>query len=88
MKRDLDGLSCALKASTSAEVPKTIVFCRTKNDAAKVYSLLLKSANDKHSIDMYHSSLTQGTKRRVQDRFKSGTQLRCLSATIAFGMVN
>ena len=44
-KRDLASLASVLsKARRPAEVPKTIIFCRTKNDAAKVYALLLKSA--------------------------------------------
>lgn len=89
LKRDLDGLTSVLKkASMPLEVPKTIIFCRTKNDAAKVYALLNKCAHGRHTVDMYHSSIRQETKRRVQCRFKDGSQLRCLSATIAFGMVN
>lgn len=75
------------RASVAEEVPKTIVFCRTKNDSSKVYRFLHKSAHNKHAVSMYHSSLTQATKIQVQDNFKSGSQLRCLSATIAFGMV-
>ena len=44
-KRDLASLASVLsKARRPAEVPKTIIFCQTKNDAAKVYALLLKSA--------------------------------------------
>ena len=69
------------------EVPKTIVFCRTKNDCVKVYNFLCKSS-PKHAVTMYHSSLTQATRDKVQELFKSrGAILRCLSATIAFGMV-
>lgn len=70
------------------QVPKTVVFCRTKNDCAKVYCFLNKSASTRNVISMYHSSLTQYTKALVQERFKSGSELRCLSATVAFGMVN
>ena len=88
-KRDLASLASVLsKARRPAEVPKTIIFCQTKNDAAKVYALLLKSAYSKHSVSMYHSSITQGTRTRVQEKFSTGTELRCLTATIAFGMVN
>lgn len=88
-KRDLDGLSEVLsKATLPADVPKTVIFCRTKNDTSKVYSFLLKSAYSKHSVGMYHSSLTQRTKTHVQDNFRAGCSLRCLSAKVAFGMVN
>ena len=39
--RDLAGRASVLsKARRPAEVPKTIILCRTKNDTAKVYSLL------------------------------------------------
>lgn len=69
------------------EVPKTIIFCGTKNNCSKVYCHLVKAAHSKHSVSMYHSSLTQATKAQMHDDFKSGVQLRCLSATIAFGMV-
>ena len=51
-----------------------------------MYKFLSKSAN-KGIVTMYHSSLTQVTKTAVQNDFKAGTSLRCLSATVAFGMV-
>lgn len=85
LKRDLAGLAEVL--CKGEEVPKTIIFCRTKNDCSKVYFFLRKYAQDKNSVSMYHSSLTQPTKAQVREKFKSGTQLRCLSATVAFGMV-
>ena len=86
MKRDFGGLAEAFKKQQ--EVPKTIIFCRTKNDCSKIYCYLCKYAHAKHSVSMYHSSLTPSTKAQVRDNFKSGAQLRCLSATVAFGMVN
>lgn len=85
LKRDLAGLSEVLGKS-SMEVPKTIIFCGTKNNCSKVYCHLVKAAN-KSAVSMYHSSLTKATKTKIHDDFKSGTQLRCLAATIAFGMV-
>lgn len=86
LKRDLAGLVDLLNEEEE-DAPKTIVFCRTKNDCAKVYSFMCKSA-PRHTVSMYHSSLTQATKLRVHADFKSDTELKCLSATIAFGMVN
>ena len=86
LKRDLAGVADLLSKDEEV-VPKTIIFCRTKNDCAKVYSFLYKSSHS-YAVSMYHSSLTQATKTQVQDSFKSRGQLKCLSATVAFGMVN
>lgn len=72
---------------SATEVPKTIFFCRTKNDCSKVYYHLAKAAVCKRTVSMYHASLTQATKAQLYDDFKSGVRLLCLSATIAFGMV-
>lgn len=82
-KRDLAGVADALSRN---EMPKTLIFCCTRNDCAKVYTFLSKSAH--RQVSMYHSSLTQNTKSKVQSSFGYGGQLRCLSATVAFGMVN
>lgn len=75
-----------LKEGPLSHIPKTIVFCKTKNICSKVYCCLSKTARDKSSVSMYHASLTQATKAQVHENFKSGSQLRCLAATIAFGM--
>lgn len=85
MKRDFAGITNIL--DLGQEMPKTIIYCRTKNDCSKVYLHLRKYARVKCLVTMYHSSLTPATKRDVQDKFKNGDELRCLSATIAFGMV-
>ena len=68
-------------------VPKTIIFCQTKNICAKVYRLLLKAAERKCAVSMYHASLTRSTRVQVLHDFKSGRLLQCISATVAFGMV-
>ena len=86
LKRDLAGLVDMLAEEEGA--PKTIIFCRTKNDCSKVYSFVSKSiCRGTNTVSMYHGSLSQATKSQVLADFKSGTELRCLSATIAFGMV-
>ena len=87
-KRDLAGVAAMLGKSkeVSEEVPKTIIFCRTKNDCAKVYNFLCKSL-PRNTVSMYHSSLSQSTRSTVQEQFRCSGQLRCFSATIAFGMV-
>ena len=71
-----------------SEIPKTIIFTQTKDMASKVYDVLKKSAFKSHYVSMYHASLTQRTKSFVQRQFGTNEScLRCLVATIAFGMV-
>lgn len=85
IKRDLAGVASML--SMEEEMPKTLIFCCTKTECAKVYNYLRKSSQNGNTISMYHASLTQTTRSQVQKSFQCG-QPRCLSATIAFGMVN
>ena len=73
-------------ALCAKDIPKTIVFCRTKDVACKVYKFLLHASPKRKYVSMYHASLTQRTKKYIWDNFKNG-QIRCISATIAFGMV-
>ena len=69
-------------------IPKTIIFTQTKNMACRVYDVLKKSAFKSHYVSMYHASLIQRTKSFVQRQFGTDEScLRCLVATIAFGMV-
>ena len=68
-------------------MPKTILFTQTKDVACKIAHTLQLSAA-KNYVGVYHASLTQHTKRAIQDAFSSaGSSLRCLVATVAFGMV-
>ena len=86
MQRDLGQLA-QLIASTDdlALIPKMIIFSHTKD---QVFSLLSMSAKHKHSVSMYHASQSVETKHFIQSTFRSpSSELRCLSATIAFGMV-
>ena len=70
------------------DVPKMIIFCQSKDAAVKIYRFLSGSAYRKESVSMFHASLTQNTKRVIQEKFQSSTCiLRCLVATVAFGMV-
>ena len=89
MQRDLGQLA-QLIASTDdlALIPKTIIFSHTKDQVYKVFSLLSMSAKHKHSVSMYHASQSVEAKHFIQSTFRSpSSELRCLSATIAFGMV-
>ena len=70
------------------DVPKMMIYTQTKDVTCKVFSYLRKSAPQKHWIGMYHASLTEKTKVFMQRQFQNNeSQLRCLVATIAFGMV-
>jgi len=56
---------------------------------AKLFQFLQHSAKHKELVGMYHASLTEQTKREIYRRFCSPTsQLCCLVATIAFGLVS
>ena len=69
-------------------VPKTIVFSQTKDDVYTVFRFLHGASTHKSSVTMYHASQSQETKAFNQSNFRSSlTELRCISATIAFGMV-
>ena len=59
----------------------------TKNIACRVHSFLSSAAVNRQYIGMYHASLTSETKQQLCLEFEGQTNLRCLVATIAFGMV-
>ena len=89
MQRDLERIAHAISAAENpCDIPKTIIFSQTKEDVYSVFSFLSALAVHKHSVAMYHASQSEGTKVFIQSAFRSSlTELRCLSATIAFGMV-
>ena len=69
-------------------IPKTIIFFPTKKQAVEGFIFLQKSAAQKHYVGAYHVSLTEETKFFVRQNFSSRTtEIRCLCATVAFGMV-
>lgn len=77
-----------LKSHSGFIIPKMIVYVQTKDMAWKVYSHIQRESAERHYIGVYHASLTQATKRAVYLDFKcSGSTMRCLIATVAFGMV-
>jgi superfamily II DNA helicase RecQ len=86
LQTDLGGL--ALKLKDPKNMPKTVVFCRTKNVAARIYYFLSKEAASRECVSMFHASLTDETKASVYRTFSSSNSvIRCLCATVAFGMV-
>lgn len=86
---DLAGLVSILRTyKHPKEVPKTLIFCQTKDAVCKVYKLLSKADCTGKLVSMFHASLTQATKSHMQHSFQSSSSgLRCLAATVAFGMV-
>ena len=56
--------------------------------AWKIYSHLLGEGVCRNNIEIYHASLTLQTKSRVYRAFRNSSScIRCLIATVAFGMV-
>lgn len=89
LQRDL-GQIARLMASTDEPtiIPKTVIFSQTKDEVYKVFKSLSALARHKHSVSMYHASQSEETKLFIQSTFRSpSSELRCLSATLAFGMV-
>ena len=77
-----------LQSSSGFIIPKTIIYVATKNMAWKVYSTLHREAAKRCYVSVYHADLTSHTKSAIYREFKSsGSSLRCLVATVAFGMV-
>ena len=68
-------------------IPKTLFFTQTKNTACRVYSILSRAAHSASYVSMYHASLTPTTKRDIRTAFQREDEIRCIVATIAFGMV-
>ena len=89
LQRDLGGLAHILAtADDPSTIPKTIIFSHTKDEVYNVFSFLRTHARHKHVVSMYHASQSEETKLFTQSNFGSAqTELKCLSATIAFGMV-
>ena len=89
VQRELGHLAGLLSSANSpADIPKTIIFSQTKDDVYTTFSYLHSAAKNKKSVAMYHASQSQETKTHIQSEYgSSATELRCISATIAFGMV-
>ena len=85
---DLDGLAKFLRLATDIDIPKTIVYVQSKDVAWKVHHLLQQAALKRCYVGMYRADLTSHTKSVVHQHFRgSSSTLRCLVATVAFGMV-
>ena len=77
-----------LSSTNSPEsIPKTVIFCRSKDTLYNVYVYLNRSCNNatKGYVGQYHVTMTlQGRSQHYRD-FKSGRQ-RVMVATSAFGL--
>ena len=77
-----------LKSSIGFIIPKMLIYVQTKNMAWKVHTVLQGEAAKRCYVGVYHANLTPHTKSAIYSQFKSaGSSLRCLVATVAFGMV-
>ncbi|KAK6184457.1 hypothetical protein SNE40_006925 [Patella caerulea] len=75
---------------------KIIIYCRSVKTTAQLYfSIAIKLQQsgidqriaDKRIVDMFHKSLDIDTSNQILDEFKKrNSHIRCLIATIAFGM--
>ncbi len=81
------GVAEMLQRTSPSDIPKILLFVQTKNMACKVYTSLISAAFSNSYVGMYHASLTNYTKERIRADFQGNTKLRCLVATVAFGMV-
>ena len=76
------------KSADISTVPKTLIFSQTKDAVYKIYNFLHTSAKYPKSVSMFHASQSDKTRAFVQSSFYSASsEIRCISATIAFGMV-
>jgi len=81
------------------EMPKAIIYCRSKNDCANLYMFFRDTLRDKflhphdapdlpqfRMVDMYTSSTDGEVKEIILKRFPKQETPRVLIATVAFGM--
>ena len=69
-------------------IPKTLIFCKTKAQCVKIRNMLTKVTAHKGLTTMYHATLSDETKKFIYYNFiTAGSDLRCIVCTIAFGMV-
>lgn len=81
-------LSSMLSSVKSPEViPKTLIFCRSKDTLYSVYVHLVRSCSDatKGCVGQYHATMTLQGRSEHYENFKSGRQ-RAMVATSAFGL--
>lgn len=82
------GIASLLSDHNPEAIPKTLIFAQKKAVACKLFFFLSNSAAKREFVGMYHASLTHETKFHYQREFTKQGSVRCLVATVAFGMVS
>ena len=87
---DLGGITSQMRSCHSPDdFPKTLVFCKTKSQCVKIFTLFTAMSTHKGLISMYHATLSEETKAFLYRQFTARqSDLRCLVCTITFGMVS
>ena len=90
LQKDLSNLADQLSfCQNPLQFPKTVIFVKIKSVAVKVFAYLHRSAHLKGMVSMCHAKLSTETKEYIHHQFSSHTSsLRCLCATVAFGLVS
>ena len=71
--------------TSPGDIPKTVIFCQTKDMVAAMYKLLRFKIPD--CVSMFHASLTDETE--IYSKFtSSSSKFRCFLSSIAFGVVS
>ena len=81
-------LSSVLSSISSIEsIPKTLIFCRSKDTLYNVYAYLVSKCNSsaRGTVGQYHATMTTDGRTEHYQQFKSGKE-RVLVATSAFGL--
>lgn len=81
-------LSCVLSSASSLEdVPKTLIFCLSKDTLYNIYSHLVRSCNGvtRGAIGQYHATMTDKGRTQHYEYFKNGRG-KVMVATSAFGL--
>ena len=82
-------LPSSIPAKMLKSLLKQLFICNTKHVVVKLYNFQSKAARVQGMVSMYHATLTEETKRFLhQQFFLPSSDLRCLVATVAFGMVS
>ena len=81
--------STVMESICRADCPLGLGVTLDRESECPVYSFLSRCARFKHYVGVYHASLTKETKDFVYRNFVArSSEMQCLCATIAFGLVS
>ncbi|CAC5401108.1 unnamed protein product [Mytilus coruscus] len=73
--------------------PKTLIFCRSIPTVAEIFLLINDELGEKRFcgdyrlVEMFHSAIPEDRKKYILEEFKkTDSKIRCVIATVAFGM--